>query len=142
MHVRALINIIENTTFPDDYLNVWIVGNRCRFRKLYWQNQNPYPTEEENIHYQKILLNSPGIYLLCDKNKEILYVGKSVNIYKRVNQHLSKQNMSFKLKEHFHKIKYVYPIFLGSSNLEPLEEFTIKAAKPLCNFVGIHSRYH
>ena len=44
------------------------------------------------------LPNRPGVYLFKGKKGQILYIGKAVNIKKRVKDHLSFKDKSYKQK--------------------------------------------
>ena len=41
---------------------------------------------------RKSLPNEPGVYLFLDKAKTIIYVGKALNLKKRVNQYFLKSS--------------------------------------------------
>jgi DNA polymerase-3 subunit epsilon len=62
----------------------------------------------KKIYDIKEIPKKTGIYLFLDSNSIPIYIGKSLNLYKRVNQHLnSKSNKSFKLKSRFDHIRYL-----------------------------------
>jgi len=47
---------------------------------------------EESAEYKikdiKNILEKPGIYFLCTKENDLLYVGRSINVKKRINDHI------------------------------------------------------
>ena len=62
----------------------------------------------KKIYDIKEIPKKTGIYLFLDSNGIPIYIGKSLNLYKRINQHLnSKSNKSFKLKSRFDHIRYL-----------------------------------
>ena len=62
----------------------------------------------KKIYDIKEIPKKTGIYLFLDSNGIPIYIGKSLNLYKRINQHLySESNKSFKLKSRFDHIRYL-----------------------------------
>ena len=78
------------------------------------------------------LPNSTGIYYMHNKNSEIIYIGKSKNIKKRVNQHFTgKDSKSHKLQINTISISYDET---GSELIALLKESNqIKLHKPIYN---------
>ena len=83
------------------------------------------------------LPGSPGVYYFYDKNKAVLYVGKSNNIRKRILQHLSYSSSAAKaveFKAAIHSISYVET---GTELIaELLESAEIKKIQPPYNEAG------
>ena len=62
----------------------------------------------KKIYDIKEIPKKTGIYFFLDINGIPIYIGKSLNLYKRVNQHLnSKSTKSSKLKSRFDHIRYL-----------------------------------
>lgn len=78
------------------------------------------------------LPNSVGIYYMHDENSKIIYIGKSKNIKKRINQHFAgKDNKSKKLQLHTETVSYDET---GSELIALLKESNqIKLHKPIYN---------
>ena len=82
-----------------------------------------------NINYQilnliltNIVLKESGIYVLYD-DEEIVYIGKSTNIYNRIQQH--------KKDKVFTSVKSI--IFKEEGNIDLYEPYLIKKYKPKYN---------
>jgi excinuclease ABC subunit C len=73
---------------------------------------------------KKELINTlpkkPGVYFLKDTNGEIIYIGKSCNIKKRISDHFRKKGLkSFQMVEKFYRERSLYPAhFLLSPDKE------------------------
>ena len=78
------------------------------------------------------LPNSTGVYYLHNKNSEIIYIGKSKNIKKRINQHFTgKDSKSNKLQIHTSSVSYDET---GSELIALLKESNlVKLHKPIYN---------
>mgnify|MGYP001260361407 CR=1 FL=1 len=62
----------------------------------------------KKIYDIKEIPKKTGIYFFLDINAIPIYIGKSLNLYKRINQHInSKSNKSSKLKSRFDHIRYL-----------------------------------
>ena len=62
----------------------------------------------KKIYDIKEIPEKTGIYFFLDSNSIPIYIGKSLNINKRINQHLnSKSNKSYKLKSRYDHIRYL-----------------------------------
>ena len=62
----------------------------------------------KKIYDIKEIPKKTGIYFFLDINGIPIYIGKSLNLYKRINQHInSKSNKSSKLKSRFDHIRYL-----------------------------------
>lgn len=62
----------------------------------------------KKIYDIKEIPKNTGIYFFLDSNSIPIYIGKSLNLNKRINQHLnSKSNKSYKLKSRFDHIRYL-----------------------------------
>ena len=62
----------------------------------------------KKIYDIKEIPKKTGIYFFLDINGIPIYIGKSLNLYKRVNQHInSKSTKSSKLKSRFDHIRYL-----------------------------------
>ena len=83
----------------------------------------------EDVFNKDIPDNIQGVYYFLDKNESILYIGKSINIKKRLAQHLSKGRK--RLINTFSFVK-IQPL---SSELESLlfESQEIKKYRPIFN---------
>ena len=93
-------------------------------------NKNSLPKKLNQILDD--LPNSVGIYYMHDENSKIIYIGKSKNIKKRINQHFAgKDNKSKKLQLHTETVSYDET---GSELIALLKESNqIKLHKPIYN---------
>ena len=93
-------------------------------------NKNSLPKKLNQILDN--LPNSVGIYYTHDENSKIIYIGKSKNIKKRINQHFAgKDNKSKKLQLHTETVSYDET---GSELIALLKESNqIKLHKPIYN---------
>ncbi len=93
-------------------------------------NKNSLPKKLNQILDN--LPNSVGIYYMHDENSKIIYIGKSKNIKKRINQHFAgKDNKSKKLQLHTETVSYDET---GSELIALLKESNqIKLHKPIYN---------
>lgn len=88
----------------------------------------------ENLNVEKIhgLPDQCGVYYFHNQKGEVVYVGKSINIKKRVAQHFSKKTeKASKLQHHVYEISYE----LTGSELVAflLESYEIKRLRPPIN---------
>ena len=85
-------------------------------------------------NYVKTLNNSPGVYLMYDKDDKCLYVGKAANIKKRVASYFSGRPMSAKTQLMVNKIRRVEVVSTGTeAEALLLESNLIKRNKPRYN---------
>ena len=56
----------------------------------------------------KILPKDPGIYVMLDENKKIIYIGKAKNLKNRVGSYLSKKDQEPKTEALIKNVKYIY----------------------------------
>ncbi|MDO5564619.1 MAG: excinuclease ABC subunit UvrC [Eubacteriales bacterium] len=83
----------------------------------------------------KKLPKSPGVYLMHDKNGEIIYVGKAKNLFNRVHQYFQKvNNRTQKIEIMISNIDY-FEVIVVDNELESLilEANLIKENKPRYN---------
>jgi excinuclease ABC subunit C len=80
------------------------------------------------------LPKEPGVYIFKDKEKKPLYIGKAINIEKRVKDHFKLKNCSYKEKKLLEKTTKVESIRVDSE-IEALllEANLIKKYKPIYN---------
>jgi len=79
------------------------------------------------------LPDEPGVYYFLDEKKELLYIGKSVNIRQRVISHLN-NNITKRAIEMKEKIRYVNYELTGSELVaQLLESDEIKQHRPFYN---------
>jgi excinuclease Cho len=86
------------------------------------------------------LPNSPGVYFFYDQKDELVYVGKSIDIRKRVQQHFSgKDRKSVKIQMNVKRVTYEV---MGSELIALLyESELIKQHKPFYNRAQRRSIY-
>ena len=78
------------------------------------------------------LPQSCGVYIFRDRKKKVLYIGKALNIKKRVQNHFS--SYSFKSNLFLKQVYYIdYILTPNQSNALLLEQALIKELKPLYN---------
>jgi len=84
---------------------------------------------EHTHHYEA--LNASGLYILKDKEGRVLYIGKSVNVYNRLKQHISGNRRSSLFNQDIAIINviFVYDPF----ELELYETYAINTMSPLYN---------
>lgn len=87
------------------------------------------------IEQIKKLPTHPGVYLFLDNNEEILYIGKAINIKKRVQSHFTSKNsdrpISMKLYQRVRRIDYISTKTEKSALL--LEQRLVKLHQPKYN---------
>lgn len=64
----------------------------------------------------KLLPQSPGIYIMRDSLSNIIYVGKSKNLRKRVYSYFIKQNNATSKIEKLIKILKIFNIYVQTQN--------------------------
>jgi len=87
-------------------------------------------------NYLSKVSNSPGIYFMYDKNKNILYIGKAKNLSKRLSSYTKKSNMSVRIQRmvsHIDSIDYITTDHEASALI--LEANMIKKHKPKYNIL-------
>ncbi|MFX0136567.1 MAG: GIY-YIG nuclease family protein [Candidatus Hodarchaeota archaeon] len=90
---------------------------------------------------RKSLPNEPGVYLFADKDKSIIYIGKAINLRKRVNQYFLKTSYvdpyyEEKIKELTKKIHFVeYIVTENEKEALILENIQIKKHLPRYNVI-------
>ena len=99
-----------------------------------------------------------GIYAIL-YNKEVIYIGQSINIRSRLDSHKNKarineyakrdqhnKNTQLKLEfytliqEHMDEIQFLY-VPCDKKELDKYEEYYINKYKPKYNYVGVYTRY-
>ncbi|MDG2001501.1 MAG: excinuclease ABC subunit UvrC [Alphaproteobacteria bacterium] len=87
-------------------------------------------------NYLSKVSNSPGVYFMYDKNKNILYIGKAKNLSKRLSSYTKKSNMSVRIQRmvsHIDSIDYITTDHEASALI--LEANMIKKHKPKYNIL-------
>ncbi|MFX0056880.1 MAG: excinuclease ABC subunit UvrC [Candidatus Hodarchaeota archaeon] len=90
---------------------------------------------------RKSLPNEPGIYLFVDENKNVIYIGKAINLRKRVNQYFLKTTYNDpyyeeKIKELVDKIQSIeYIVTENEKEAYILENIQIKKYQPRYNVI-------
>ena len=91
-----------------------------------------------NIILDKVkrLPNSPGVYIMKDKNENIIYVGKAKNLKKRVSQYFLRKQEHTKVKNMVANI-FDFDFFVVNDEVEALalENNLIKKHKPYYNIL-------
>ena len=84
-----------------------------------------------------ILPNLPGVYIMKDKNSQVLYVGKAKNLKKRVSQYFQQyKNKSEKTKNLVkHIVEFEYIVTQNEIEALILENNLIKKYKPRYNIL-------
>lgn len=90
---------------------------------------------------RKSLPNEPGVYLFLDKKNSIIYIGKAINIKKRVNQYFLKTNYKDpfyeekirELVKNIHSIEYI--VTESEKEALILENIQIKKNLPRFNVI-------
>ena len=77
-----------------------------------------------------------GIYVLLDKDDVILYVGKSADLFQRLNMHINSRDISY-AKPFIEKIKY-FEVF-NDLDLEIYETYVINQLRPLFNISKVYN---
>ncbi len=82
------------------------------------------------------LTSEPGIYKMLDKNQRILYIGKALNIKKRVSSYFNRNTNSIKTAKLVEKIFDIQTIITGNEEEALILENTlIKKFKPKYNIL-------
>ena len=84
----------------------------------------------------KRLPNDPGVYIMKDKDENIIYVGKAKNLKKRVSQYFLRKQDHIKVKNMVKNIADFY-FFIVNNEVEAwaLENNLIKKHKPYYNIL-------
>ena len=93
----------------------------------------------KKIYDIKEIPKKTGIYFFLDINGIPIYIGKSLNLYKRVNQHInSKSTKSSKLKSRFDHIRYLETksVCLGTSRHKSVSETQRLQAWTYSNYIS------
>jgi excinuclease ABC subunit C len=95
-----------------------------------------------NLQLQrKSLPNEPGVYLFLDNNKTVIYIGKALNLRKRVNQYFTKSHFTDpyyeeKIKELVKNIDFIeYFVTENEKEALLLENIQIKKHLPRFNVI-------
>lgn len=118
----------------------------CERFHLYLQASEIYALYPQNNEYgwPSVYPNSSsaGIYAMLDKNKNVIYIGKSNNIgYRMSNYFAYDENKKCRLKDT--KVEgVVYLMTFATMDNEKyacssLEEFLISELSPQCNKIGV-----
>jgi excinuclease ABC subunit C len=90
---------------------------------------------------RKSLPNEPGVYFFLDKKSTIIYIGKAINLRKRVNQYFLKQNYADpfyeeKIRELVKNIKSIeFIVTENEKEAKILENIQIKKHQPRFNVI-------
>lgn len=91
-------------------------------------------TKEDFKLLQPTLPNFPGVYKYFSKEKELIYVGKAINIRKRVSSYFTGINLNNKTSELVSRIEFIeFTIVDNEHNAFLLENSLIKQYKPKYN---------
>jgi len=88
---------------------------------------------------RRSLTNEPGVYFFLNKKSVIIYIGKAINLRKRVNQYFLKQSYSDpfyeeKIKELVKNIQTIdYIVTENEKEAKILENIQIKKYQPRFN---------
>jgi excinuclease ABC subunit C len=83
---------------------------------------------------RKSLPNEPGVYLFLDKNKKVIYIGKALNLKKRVNQYF--------LKTHYNDPYYEEKINELVRQINSIEYFVTENEKEALLLENIQIKKH
>ena len=99
-----------------------------------------YNMSEDNIRiarlkeFVKTIPQDPGIYLMKNKNDDIIYVGKAKSLRKRVRQYFNKNNKSMRIIKMVENIDHIeYIVVHNELEALVLECNYIKENKPKYN---------
>jgi len=93
-----------------------------------------------NIEFINSLPEECGVYYMSDIDKNIVYIGKSINIQQRIKQHFSK--VDSKTSKMLNQVRYIDHIITGSELAAFIKEaFEIKKLKPTINVALKQSDY-
>lgn len=98
-------------TNSKDYMNKWKEKNKDYFNKYYINHK-----EEMQQRYKNYIEKFDGyyLYIITDKDNNILYVGETTNIKRRLSNHLS---LTTNIKNHMKSDEWEYIKYLNISNL-------------------------
>jgi len=98
-----------------------LLSQPTKISKTIWQDIDDLPT-------------APGVYTFTDEKKKPLYIGKSIDIKSRVNQHFSRARFDQKERELCSKTKHItYEKTAGEIGALVLESRKIKDVSPPYN---------
>lgn len=81
--------------------------------------------------------NTSGVYFIYNKNKELLYVGESVNLNIRIKEHFSGRTNTWDIYHNFKYIKYIEIVDI--TLLSIYETYYINLYKPKLNLSKVFS---
>ncbi len=123
--VMATVDVFQRILSKEENIE----GVKDLINKGIKENQLPNGISLEKLH---ILPEKCGIYYFYDANGEVVYVGKSINIQKRIFEHFNDRTpKGDKLQQHVHDISFE----ITGSELTALllEDYEIKRLKPDIN---------
>ena len=65
-------------------------------------------------NYLSQVTNKPGIYLMYNEDKTILYIGKAKNLNKRISSYSKSSNMSLRIQRMVSQICYIEYVMLNT----------------------------
>ena len=92
------------------------------------ENRENFPSERIKEDLKK-LPERPGVYIMKDKNDNILYVGKAVVLKNRVRQYFQKTNKTERIKKMVSQIDHFEYIVVDSE----MEALILE-----CNLIKLH----
>jgi excinuclease ABC subunit C len=88
---------------------------------------------KENL---KKLSHSPGVYIMRNRDQQIIYVGKAKNLYKRVNSYFSREHEDLKTQALVRDIADLeITVTLSESEALILENYLIRTHRPKYNII-------
>lgn len=88
----------------------------------------------DNLH---TLPQSKGIYFIYNTKNELMYVGKSINIRKRIYSHIHDEYSDW--KHNFAKMKFIKLSNLNDKELNDYETYFINEEKPPLNLAKVYT---
>lgn len=93
-------------------------------------NENVFVSLFRNKHE-----NTPAIYRMYDKKGELVYIGESLSVYKRLKQHLSNSGMPTPVKNHRDDISKIAISFFPIKGKDDIREVENKLRKILIHSI-------
>jgi len=78
-----------------------------------------------------------GIYFIFDKEDNLIYIGKSINIQNRIANHINGTNSPIKNKDEVYNLSFI--LYQNKYNIEAIERIYIDIYKPKYNDIPITS---
>ena len=130
-------NISENIDYLFNLLEKYSITTPSELKEFLYLKNDPLDLSEKNFdrNFLSKLPNSSGVYFFKDKNGDIIYIGKSKNLKRRVNSYFSKRETEDEKLIKIQRLTHEIQIKNTYSDFEAIieEAYLIKKIKPIIN---------